>query len=67
MPQIPIKPLVVNKMDDSNDTYHNKTLLGRILESEILINVAHIPTFKQYLVVIDLRYRNSLDEEIPGL
>jgi hypothetical protein len=29
--------------------------------------VAHIHTFKQYFVVIDLRYGHLLDNEIPGL
>jgi hypothetical protein len=37
------------------------------LESEIWANVAHICTFKQYFVVIDLRYGHLLDNEISGL
>ena len=37
------------------------------LEGENLANVVDICTFKQYFVVIDLRYGYLLDNEIPGL
>lgn len=37
------------------------------LESEIWANEAHIRTFKQYFVVVDLRYGHLLNNEIPGL
>ena len=37
------------------------------LESEIWATAAHIRTFKQYFVVIDLRYGHLLDNKIPGL